>query len=99
MMVLLRLAPISDSDFPITMSPSMYFPDATWIVSPALAAATAAPLVAKQPPLPLGFTQSVAAAAANWDFLPITFKLAALPTNPYHILVFIPVTPPPLFFT
>src|SRR6516162_9547571 len=62
MMVLFWFALMSESDLPIMMS-SLYVPAATLIVSLGDAAATAAPIVAKQPFEPPGFTHKVAATA------------------------------------
>src|SRR6516162_1529828 len=67
MMVLFWFAPMSESDLPIMMS-SLYVPAATLIVSLGDAAATAAPIVAKQPFEPPGFTHKVAATAV-WAIL------------------------------
>src|SRR6516164_2023614 len=90
MIVLALLAPISDSDLPMT-TPSRYFPCAAWIASPGLAAATAAVTVLKQPLLP-GFTHSVAA-AANWEFPAISVAPAAISNTHDQVLVFIATLP------
>src|ERR1700747_1638531 len=87
MIVLALLAPIRDSDLPILMSPSAYVPGATWIVSPALAAATAAAIVLKQLPLP-GFTHSVAP-AADCKFPAIATTPATIKSRNDHLLEFI----------
>src|SRR6516162_538680 len=62
MMVLFWFAPMSESGL-ATVTSSLYVPAATSIVSLGAAAATAAPIVAKQPFVPPGFTHNVAAAA------------------------------------
>ena len=62
MMVLFWFAPMSESDL-LTITSSLYVPATTLIVSLGAGAAMAAPIVAKQPFVPPGFTHNVAAAA------------------------------------
>src|SRR5262245_47590885 len=57
-----------------------YVPAATLIVSPATAALTAAAMVAEQPPVPVGLTQSVAAPTGTGA--PSSRQSPSSPTNP-----------------
>src|ERR1019366_1661307 len=62
MVVFSGLSPMRESGFWMWTS-SAYMPAETVIVSPLLAAVTAAEIVVKQPDLPCGLTHSVAASA------------------------------------
>src|SRR5580698_5115142 len=64
MIVVALPAPINASVL-VTSTSSLYVPAATWMVSPAEAAATAAPIVLWHPDAPVAFTHSVAAAAGR----------------------------------